>query len=139
MGVWVQPAVFEDPADNDHTALQALIERVGKCGTIAIPSITHIVGREEDAPPNTKTRELMKRIYAERVEVFPLQGPLNRRRVNLYKKYVQPGIPSEASALFDLIPELASWTIRYLHDYDVGMGPVKKILDFPRSDERANR
>lgn len=81
----------------------------------------------------------MRRIYAKRIAIFPMQGTFNGRRFNLYNEYVEPGVVDSDSALFGLIPELASWTIRYLHDYDVGMGPEKKILGHSQFNERVSR
>jgi len=110
---WVQPATFDKDAEN-HAGLEALINSIGKRAAIAIPNITHIIGREkDDDPPSAKTRILMRRIHLEDIEVFPMVWSLYGEKIDLYSQYVRPGIA--ATKFFDLIPRIARDAVTYLN------------------------
>ena len=111
---WFKPAAF-DRDDTDHTGLADLMAKVGKHGTILVPDVTHIIGKEEDRPPSRATRELMTRFDSEDIEVLPLVLKLRTRRYDLTKFpefFARNHTPSPE--IFELMPEIARATVDYL-------------------------
>jgi hypothetical protein len=112
---WFEPAVFDED-DDDHRELSALMTRVGRHGTILVPNLTHIVGKKEKLPPSRATRKLMMRFDEEDIEILPLVLKLKDTSYDLTvfpKSFQRTNVP--APELFELMPEMARLTVRYLN------------------------
>lgn len=122
---WFETEVFDEDAEN-HKQLAALMTRVGNRGTILVPDLTHIIGKEDNLPPSEATRNLMARFDVEDIEVLPLVLKLPERQHDL-RKIVRSSSRTHRPApeLFELMPEIARATVDYLKRY-VGCGSGKR-------------
>lgn len=118
---WFEPEVFDED-DKNHARLASLMTRVGRHGTILVPNLSHIKGKEKRGRPTDATRELMQRFDIEDIEVLPLCGKLKGVAYDLRvfpERFASNREP--APEIFELMPEMARAAVEYLKRH-VGCG-----------------
>lgn len=100
---WFRPGRLEvDQAERPE--LTALLDEVGREGTIVVLNTLHITGYRQDGTRTAKTRRLIKRIVDENIEVLSLNCPPRTTTYSIYP-FINANEPN--AEIFNVMPKNA--------------------------------